>query len=106
MGHNKSLAWYRTQLLGYAIGELRTAHLMVRCHRCGDERHLPLATLFARYGPALRLGDVVPRLRCRFPACRSRPDLVRFLTRHASEGPGIVQETLLIGYSATGDPRH
>ena len=97
MGHNKSRAWYRTQLLGYTIGELHACHLIVRCYRCRDERHLPLSALVARYGAAPKLGDVVPRLRCRFSSCRSRRDLVRFLTRHESEPPGEVTETVLVG---------
>ncbi len=97
MGHNKSQAWYRARLLERGIGELRTCHLMVWCHRCGDERHLPLAVLVNRYGPQPTLGEVVRRLRCRFPSCRSRPDRVRYVTRHlATEGEGEVQEMALL----------
>lgn len=97
MGHNKSLAWYRARLLERGIGELRSCHLFIRCHRCGDERHLPLVVLVNRYGPEPALGAVVKRLRCRFASCRSMPDRVRYLTRHVpTEGEGLVQEMLLL----------
>ncbi len=64
IGHSYSVTRSATYVLA----------IMVRCWKCGDDRHLPMATLVARYGPGPRISDVVHRLRCRFPSCRSKPD--------------------------------
>lgn len=97
MGHNKGEGWYRARLLERTIGELRDCHLFARCYRCADERHLPLAVLVNRYGSQPTLGAIVGRLRCRFPSCRSRPDRVRYVSRHIeTEGAGQVQEMVLL----------
>ena len=84
-------------MLEQTIGEVRDCHLFVRCYRCGDERQLLLAVLVDRDGPQPALGVIVGRLRCRFPSCRSRPDLVRYVTRHIeTEGEGQVIEMQLM----------
>jgi hypothetical protein len=46
------------------IGELKRWRLDIRCGKCREKKALPLEFVADRYGPMVRVADVIRRLRC------------------------------------------
>jgi hypothetical protein len=85
----------RETLMRLPLGDLAEWHLLVTCESCRAERIVPLRDLITAYGPERTLVMLVPRLRCRIPACRRPPSLVRLRSRFpAHPGPPIVDVVL------------
>jgi hypothetical protein len=91
MGHNVSNGKRRDNLVRSRLADLLEWTLEVRCPRCRDRRDLPIQEVVARCGGAHQLGDVLPRLRCSSPRCRTVPDSIIARSRLHSVilvGPG------------------
>ncbi len=86
----------RETLLRLPIGELAAWHLMVACDACRAERAVMVRDLVARFGAEQRLVFLIPRLRCRVPACRRPPTQVRLRSKFpaAMGGPAMVEVVL------------
>jgi len=81
----------RDTLIRMSIGELTAWHLMVTCDHCRVENPVMLRDLVARFGAERRLVSLVPRLRCKAPACGRPPSLVRLRSKFPIHpGPAMV----------------
>ncbi len=87
MGSNITRQKRRGEFMKLPLGDVAGWHFMIRCSGCTDDRFVPIGTLIQRYGPTPLLGNLVPRLRCRFRACRRTPATVKL---HSSLDPGAV----------------
>src|SRR5579871_3261294 len=75
----------RDMALAAPLADLSAGWLSVRCARCGIS-YLPLRKLAGRYGAGTRLGELLPRLRCR--TCRRRPAEIALVDDPAAGSPG------------------
>ncbi len=78
----------RDTLLRLPIAELSAWHLVVTCATCRQDRYLHIEALLDRWGPEAKLVMLVPKLRCRVPACRKPPSHVRLRNRYPAQAGG------------------
>ena len=99
MGSNLTRQKRRAEFMKLSLPELASWHLMVTCGGCRDPRYLPVDVLIERYGPQYTLGNIVPRLQCRFRTCRQAPASVRLCSSLEERDPKTVM-VMLVGPGA------